>query len=221
VPLGTRLAPLHFAGDFILFAYLFSLGRFFTASAALDTGSAFEGMGAAREVTFSTLAEPILFCSFIALAKLSSSLSMSDMFGGASYAPGAAAILILIALTLFVVLLVENSRIPFDDPNTHLELTMVHEVMVLDHSGPLFGLILYGAALKLFVISALVVGVLTPPSLRGGVTGWAWMLVGVLFVSVVIGLIESGMARLRLTNIPRLLVGAFIVSLFAVVLVMR
>jgi formate hydrogenlyase subunit 4 len=221
VPLGSKVAPLHFAGDFILFAYLFSLGRFFTASAALDTGSAFEGMGAAREVTFSTLAEPVLFCGFIALAKLSSSLSMSDMFGGGAYGPGAAAVLLLIAVTLFVVLLVENSRIPFDDPNTHLELTMIHEVMVLDHSGPLFGLILYGAAIKLFVLSALVVGVLTPPAMRGGALGWTWMIGGVFAVSIAVGLIESGMARLRLTNIPRLLVGAFIVSLFAVVLVIR
>src|SRR5262249_19823030 len=142
-------APISFTGDLILLAYLLGLGRFFTAAAALDTGSAFEGMGAAREVTYACLAEPAFFLGLLALAKLSGALQLATMLG-TSLAPhwmtaGVSASLALVLLSWFIVLLVENCRIPFDDPNTHLELTMIHEVMVLDHSGPAFGMILYGA----------------------------------------------------------------------------
>ena len=149
VPLTPAGAPVSFTGDLVLLAYLFGLGRFFTASAALDTGSPFEGMGAAREVTFACLAEPAFFFGLLVLAKLAGSLRLADMLGGSLSArwSGAAASLALVLLSWFVVLLAENCRIPFDDPNTHLELTMIHEVMVLDHGGPAFGMILYGAAL--------------------------------------------------------------------------
>src|SRR6516225_7416332 len=145
-------APITFLGDMILLAYLLGLGRFFTASAALDTGSAFEGMGAARELTFACLAEPAFFLGLLVLARLSGSLQLTTMLGTALGPKWltAGASLVLVFLSWFIVLLVENCRVPFDDPNTHLELTMIHEVMVLDHSGPAFGMILYGAALKLF-----------------------------------------------------------------------
>src|SRR5437764_2054317 len=172
VPLGSAQAPLSFAGDLILLAYLLGLGRFFTASAALDTGSAFEGMGAAREVTFACLAEPAFFLGLLVLARLSGSLQLAGMLGTA-LAPHwltAGASLALVLLSWFIVLLAENSRIPFDDPNTHLELTMIHEVMVLDHCGPAFGMILYGAALKLFVFAALVVRLAVPVA-----TGSPWL----------------------------------------------
>jgi len=223
VPLDAEHAPLQFAGDFILFAYLLGLGRFFTTSAALDTGSAFEGMGAAREVTYATLAEPILFCNFIAMALLSDSVSLPVMLVRSltSDSSGAVAISILVSVTLFLIVLLEGCRIPFDDPNTHLELTMIHEVMVLDHSGPLFGLVLYGAALKLFVLSAVFVNLLIAPGFRGGGLGIFCLLLGILGVSIAIGLVESTMARLRLTHIPRLLVGAFFVALFSIVLILK
>jgi formate hydrogenlyase subunit 4 len=138
VPLVHATTPVSFTGDLILLAYLFGLGRFFTTAAALDTGSAFEGMGAAREVTFSCLAEPALFLGLLVLARLSGSLSLATMLGGplGPYWLTAGASLALVLLSWFIVLLAENCRIPFDDPNTHLELTMIHEVMVLDHSGP-------------------------------------------------------------------------------------
>jgi formate hydrogenlyase subunit 4 len=159
VPFGVFDAPVRFTGDLVLFVYLMALGRFFTTAAALDTGSAFEGMGAAREVSFACLAEAALFMAFVVLVRFSGSLSLTPMFHAPMTAtlhglPAAA--LFLVAVALFVVLLAENSRMPVDDPNTHLELTMIHEVMVLDHSGPLFGLILYGAAIKLFLLSALI-----------------------------------------------------------------
>ena len=132
VPMGTAESPIHFTGDMILFAYLLALGRFFTSASALDTGSAFEGMGAARDVSFACLAEPALFLALLALGRLSQSLSLSGMLDGALTRawPSLGAALIFVMLGLFIILLAENCRMPFDDPNTHLELTMIHEVMV-------------------------------------------------------------------------------------------
>src|SRR3954469_7709280 len=202
IPLGDTSAPISFAGDFLLLAYLLGLGRFFTASAALDTGSAFEGMGAAREVTFACLAEPAIFLGLLVLARLSGSLQLAGMFGGslALHWATAGASLALVLISWFIVLLAENSRIPFDDPNTHLELTMIHEVMVLDHSGPAFGMILYGAALKLFVFGALVVRLAVPVSTGSPWLDWPLFVGGVLAVAVVVGVVESTMARLRLPH---------------------
>ncbi len=223
IPLGSSFAPISFTGDLILLAYLFGLGRFFTAIAALDTGSAFEGMGAAREVTFACLAEPALFLGLLVLAKLSGSLQLAVLLGDSLTAhwTTAGASLALVLLSWFIVLLVENCRVPFDDPNTHLELTMIHEVMVLDHSGPAFGMILYGAALKLFAFAALVLRLVLPMGAGSAWLDWPIFLVGLLLVAVVIGVVESTMARLRLTHIPTLLVAACLLSAFGLVLIAR
>ena len=110
-------------------------------------------------MTFTCLAEPAFFLGLLVLAKLSGSLQLGTMLGPSVRHDWSSAgtSLALVLASWFIILLVENSRIPFDDPNTHLELTMIHEVMVLDHSGPAFGMILYGASLKLFIFAALVV----------------------------------------------------------------
>ncbi len=223
VPLANASGPISFTGDLILLAYLLGLGRFFTASAALDTGSAFEGMGAAREVTFACLAEPAFFLGLLVLAKLSGTLHLAGMLGSSlgSYWPTAGASLALVLLSWFIVLLVENSRIPFDDPNTHLELTMIHEVMVLDHSGPAFGMILYGAALKLFIFGALVVRLAIPVATGSPWLDWPIFVGGMLLVAVAVGIVESTMARLRLTHVPILLVAACLLSAFGVILLVR
>ena len=223
VPLGAHAAPIHFAGDFVLFAYLLGLGRFFTIAAALDTGSSFEGMGAAREATFSCLAEPALFFGLLALAKASGSLSLTHMLGTSIVATWGSAGAALVAVTagFFVVLLAENSRIPFDDPNTHLELTMVHEVMVLDHGGPLFGLVVYGAAVKLFVFGALVVGVAAPLGAFDPWLAWIAFVGSLIGLAAVIGIVESVMARLRLVQVPSLLLAACLMSAFGVLLLVR
>jgi formate hydrogenlyase subunit 4 len=223
VPFGAIGAPLSFTGDLIFFVYLFGLSRFFTAAAALDTGSSFEGMGAAREVTFSCLAEPTVFFCFIVLARLSGSLSLDAMFGQALNAgwQSAGPSLILVLACLFVVVLVENCRIPFDDPNTHLELTMIHEVMVLDHSGPDFGMILYGAAMKLFVLGALVVRLVFPGTTGNVLLDTLLFCGGMLLLAVVIGVVESTMARLRLLRVPQLLVGTMLLSFFSLILLLR
>jgi len=224
IPFGALPAPLSFSGDLILFVYLFGLARFFTAAAALDTGSSFEGMGAAREVTFSCLAEPtVLFC-LIVLARLADGqLSLNALLGPslqAAWGPSASS-LGLVVVCLMVVLLVENSRIPFDDPNTHLELTMIHEVMVLDHSGPAFGMIMYGAALKLMVMGSLVVRLVFPWQTGNWLLDAVVYLGGLLLLAVLIGVVESMMARLRLVRIPQILIGTTLLSVFALVLVLR
>ena len=220
VPLGARGALIEFPGDLIAFAYLLALGRFFTIAAALDTGSAFEGMGAAREAAFSCLAEPAALFALLVVVKLSGSTSLGSMLGPdlpEHWASGAHS-LGLAAVSLFVVLLAENSRIPFDDPATHLELTMIHEVMVLDHSGPPLALILYGAAVKLFAYGLLLVRLASPFEVGGTALGAAIALVELLVLALVIGVVESVMARLQLVRIPSLLVGAGLLSAFGVML---
>jgi formate hydrogenlyase subunit 4 len=223
LPYAGGGAVLAFEGDLVLFAYLLGLGRFFTVIAALDTGSSFEGMGASREVAFSALAEPALFLALAALARKAGSLSLSgicSVVGGELWMEAGPA-LALVAATLIVIALAENARIPVDDPNTHLELTMIHEVMVLDHGGPDLAFILYGAALKLWLLGTLFVQVVLPPT-----TGGLWLdagifLGGMLALAVLVGTIESCMARLRLVRVPELLVGAGVLSAFALVLVLR
>jgi formate hydrogenlyase subunit 4 len=180
-------------------------------------------MGAAREVTFSCLAEPTMLFALIVLARLAGGLSLGRLLGphlAAAWGPAAAS-LGLILVCLIVVLLAENSHIPFDDPNTHLELTMIHEVMVLDHSGPALGMILYGAALKLMVIGALVVRLALPWQTGSAGLDLLIFLGGMLLLAILIGVIESVMARLRLARIPQILIGTTLISAFALVLVLR
>lgn len=223
MPLGNHPAPLAFNGDMLLFAYLFSLARFFTVAAALDTGSSFEGMGGAREAAYSCLAEPTLFFSFVVLARISGSFSLSGMLNNFPLTVwfGSGAALLLMVGGLFIVLLAENCRIPFDDPNTHLELTMIHEVMVLDHSGPGFAAILYGAAVKLFLLGALFVHITVPFRSGNFLLDWIAFIGAMILLAVVIGTVESTMARLKLTRIPQLLIGACILASFAMLLVLR
>jgi len=234
LPLGGAAAPVSFAGDLILLAYLLGVMRFFTVIAALDTGSAFEGMGASREVQFSALAEPALLLGLAAVAhagqaSLSGSLaepgslfSLSGMYSrlsiGAWISSGPA--LLMVAGAFLVVFLTENSRIPVDDPNTHLELTMIHEVMVLDHSGPDFAMILYGAALKMWILGALLAGILVPVRTGNFWLDAAAIICGLFVLAVVTGIIESTMARLRLLRVPQLLVSAGFFSTLALVLVL-
>lgn len=223
LPTGGVRALSAFSGDLVLLAYLLGLMRFLTVIGALDTGSSFEGMGASREVQFSALAEPVLMLALAALARRTGSISLSEMYPaitmGAWVQAGPA--LGMAAAALLAVLLVENARIPVDDPNTHLELTMIHEVMVLDYSGPDFALILYGAALKLWVFGALLVGLLVPVRTGGLLADVGAFLLGMFVLAIVVGVIESVMARLRLLRVPQMLVGAGALAILALVLVSR
>ena len=211
-PLLGPSSPLGFAGDVVLFAYLLGLGRFFTMVAALDTGSSFEGMGASREAAFSALAEPTLFLVLAILCIPAGSPSFAAAWAALPWQTWIAAHppLIAAAVALFVVLLAENSRIPVDDPNTHLELTMIHEVMVLDHSGPDFAFILYGSAVKLFLFASLLVHILVP--IPAGLTGLPMFAAGMLGVAIVVGIVESITARIRLIRVPQFLIGASVVA---------
>jgi len=223
VPMGRFDAPIAFTGDLILFAYLFGLARFFTTSAALDTGSAFEGMGAAREVTFACLSEPALFFALLVLAKVSGSLKLTEMLHGPAggFTAAVAAPLVLVAIGLFIVLLAETCRIPVDDPNTHLELTMIHEVMVLDHSGPLFGVILYAASLKMLVIGSVLLHVVFTFQTGRAWLDWPLFIGELLGLAVVIGIVESVMARLQMRHVPYLLIAAILFCGFGFILLVR
>jgi len=219
VPMGGQAAPLAFPGDLLLLAYILGLMRFFTVIAALDTGSSFEGMGASREVLYSALAEPALLIGLGAIARETKTISLSQIMPRAHFFSPE---IVLVVAALLIVFLCENARIPFDDPNTHLELTMIHEVMVLDHSGPDFAFILYSSSLKLWVLGLLIIGIIFPSP-----AGSFWLLYsmisvfGLLLLAVVVGIIESTMARLRLARIPQLIIAAGSLSAFAFILVMR
>ncbi|MCX8156521.1 MAG: NADH-quinone oxidoreductase subunit H [Verrucomicrobiae bacterium] len=220
LPLLHLPAPLSFAGDFVVMAYLLGLARLFIVLAALDTGSSFEGMGASREVQFSALAEPALLLGLGTLVLMVGDNSLSGMLGrlNAGHWLASGPSLILVVAALFLVLLAENARIPVDDPNTHLELTMIHEVMVLDHGGPDFALIQYAAALKLWLFAALVASVALP--LQAG-SPWLTLLTGTAAVMVIgmgVGVVESTMARLRLLTVPQFLWGATVLAAVALLL---
>jgi formate hydrogenlyase subunit 4 len=221
VPLGGADALVAFPGDLVLFAYLLGLLRFLTILAALDTTSSFEGMGASREAWFSALAEPALFLALAVVARKTEAVSLSSMFASieASVWIESGPALVLVTATLFVVLLAENCRIPVDDPSTHLELTMIHEVMVLDHGGIDFAFISYGAALKLWVFASLVVSLTIPFGEIDPWTGTVFYVLGILVLGMVVGTVESTMARLRLQYVPQLLVGASVLSATAFALV--
>jgi formate hydrogenlyase subunit 4 len=214
LPLASGASPLGFSGDVVVFAYLFGVARFFTMTAALDTGSSFEGMGASREAAFSALAEPVLFLSLAILCVPARTAAFEDAFRALPWPAWGFAhpAYLAAALSLFAVLLAENSRIPVDDPATHLELTMIHEVMVLDHGGPDLALVLYGGAVKLFVIGALLVRLLLPIPASGGWRGAVLLGAGEIAVAVLVGVVESATARLRLPRVPQFLVGAAVLA---------
>ena len=211
LPAGPAGAPLAFRGDALLFVYLLALARFGTACAGLDTGSAFEGMAVAREVSFAVVNEAAIITALLALSVQTGSVSLTTMLAPPAAGSGSA----LLAAGLFGVLLAENCRVPFDDPNTHLELTMIHEAMVLDHSGPPLAAILHGASMKLLLFavllaeSVLAIGEL-PPLAATGV-----LVLSVLLITVAVGLVESLLARLAFRRAPLLLTTSFLLCLFA------
>jgi formate hydrogenlyase subunit 4 len=222
LPLDGHAAPLAFAGDVVAFAGLLALGRFALVLGALDTGSSFEGMGASREATLGSLVEPGMFLCFAALAIATHGTSLSTMLGerlGAVWRVAAPA-LAMVAGSLFVLALAENGRVPVDDPATHLELTMIHEVMVLDHGGPDLALILYGGAVKLALFGAMLVSVLVPRASLSPAAAIAVLVGGLAVTAVAVGIVESVMARLRLDRVPQFLVAASVLSTFAIMLLL-
>jgi len=178
---------------------------------------------AARPAVWRAFTEPALLLSFTVLVLATGSLSLGGMLGTplAIAWPTAVPSLVLAAASLFMLLLAENARVPIDDPATHLELTMIHEVMILDHSGPDLALILYAGAVKFALFAALVVSVLVPLGLFDVWSSVALLLVGLIVTAVLVGVIEAAMARLRMDRIPQFLVAASALAGFGVILLLR
>lgn len=223
IPFAGHPAVLSFDGDIVLFIYLLALGRFFTVLAALDTGSSFEGMGASREVQFAVFAEPALFLNLMVLARITGEISLSGIFSPGALGSWSASgpLVILVIGALFIIFLTENSRMPVDDPNTHLELTMIHEVMVLDHGGVDFAYILYAGAIKFWLLGSLLVGLFPGGYRYGWAVDSALFLAGMALLAVLTGTMESILARLRLLKIPQFIIIPLALSVVALLLTLR
>lgn len=226
MPVFISHTPLNFAGNIIALVYMLALGTFFLILAGLDAGSAFGGMGSSREAIVVTLAEPAMILSILAIAltagstNLSTIVHQSALLEGMVLAPPAH----LMALAaMFIVTLAETGRVPVDNPATHLELTMIHEAMLLEYSGRYLALMEWAAGIKLLVFLTLLVNVFapwgiatsaTPSALATGVAVYVMKVAG---LAVIIGVIESMFAKLRLFRVPELLGSAFILALLALV----
>ena len=219
VPVPIIGSLISFPGDFVLFAYALGLSKFMMALAALDTGSSFEGMGASREVTYSTIVETAFFIVIGSLALLTNQNSFSAIFSSLNISAGYTVLVkILLVISLFLMLLVEGSRIPVDDPNTHLELTMIHEVMILDYSGPDLAFILYAAGLKMVIISILIADLIMPALAFTEI--FVLFILILLIIFIIIGAIESLIARSRMSHVPQFvfIMTALSLTAFAVII---
>jgi formate hydrogenlyase subunit 4 len=222
-PLSAVTPVFSFHGDVLVLFYIMATGRFFTIAAALDTGSPFQGMGAAREAFFGTLAEASIFAVLILFYRMTGALSFSDYFTGTtpiSLTGPAGALLLLVIVALFMVLLTENSRVPVDDPATHLELTMIHEVMILDHSGPDLALIELASFYKLYFYAAFLALIVCPLNPAGGLMNVPVFYGVMVLVYGSIGLVESIMARFKMTLIPKFVLTSSVLVVFAAILTM-
>lgn len=212
IPFGQSKGFISFNGDFVFFAYVLALGKFFSIIAAMDTGSSFEGMGASREALYSLLAEPAFFILMGSFALLTGYTSFHEMFAAlhlGSYISYAIALLATFVLVMIV--MIENSRMPIDDPKTHLELTMIHEVMILDNSGFDLGLILSAGYLKFAIYGAIIVNLFI------GMVPYQYAVplffIIQFMIAISIGLIESFMARFRMSHNPQFIFALTSVSL--------
>ena len=221
IPFANQNAAISFEGDFIFFSYLLAFGKFFAIIAALDTGSSFEGMGANREAFFSMLLEPAFFILLATFAMFTGYTSFSDIFSHFFFTENHYVLIYsIIGFYLFIqITMVENSRLPVDDPKTHLELTMIHEVMILDNSGFDKALIHIGSYLKFAIYGALMYNIVVP-------AGWNIFLQVILFLavqvafSIIIGLTESFRARNKMNKNPKFILTISAIAWIAFVVVL-
>ncbi|MEI7856724.1 MAG: NADH-quinone oxidoreductase subunit H [Methanomicrobiales archaeon] len=225
VPLVFVPEPFGGIGNIILFLSLLALARFFMALAGLDAGSSFGGMGSSREMSISSIIEPTTIIVFAALAFVFKTLNIFGMFArSASAGPPAISTLILIAISLFIIIIVETSRIPVDNPETHLELTMIHEGMILEQSGRNLALLELSAAVKMTVLMALLINLIIPFGLATTLTRAGVLVAVIAFVvkgsilAGVIGLFESSMAKKRFFQLPSLFAMAFFFSTLIIII---
>lgn len=217
---GAR-PPISFEGDFLLFLAVLALGSFFALVNAWDIGSSFEGMGASREAVFRSIPEPAFFIVLGSLCLYQGAFSFEKLTGVLRGGSELSLLVTgLIVVILFILLLLEGKRIPMDDPATHLELTMIHEVMILDNSGPSLAFFQYASAMKMVIFSKLIALFLIPAGTPAAVAGL--LITAVLFlIAVTIGTIESSMARLRLVRVPDFLlptIGLSLIVMFVILL---
>ena len=221
VPVTTMISPVWFAGDIILLVYILALGRFFMMLAALDTASTFGGMGASREAMISSLIEPSILITLITvglIAKSTSAYQIMKFMKGVD-TPLIHPVYIMAFIALFIIIIAETSRTPVDDPSTHLELTMVHEAMVLEYSGRSLALMELGAAIKQLLFITLLVNIFIPHDQLIGISGVGAVaislliyLIKVVSVSILIAIAEVSTVKLRLFSIPNLAALSFILS---------
>jgi formate hydrogenlyase subunit 4 len=224
LPVAGHTPVFSFNGDVILILYLMGLGRFFTIAAAMDTASPFEGMGAAREAYFPIICEAAMFMILIFFYRMTGELSLSAYFAGTGSLALwqlAGAPLLFIIIAVFIILLTENSRVPVDDPATHLELTMIHEVMVLDHSGPDFALIELGSFCKLFFYAAITTQLMLPFDTGIPGLGLVVFFAGLIIVYMVVGAVESAIARYRMDKVPQFVLISFALAFFATIITLE
>ena len=214
VPMATGTALINIQAGIIIFAYVLGLGKFFSLISAMDTGSSFEGMGASREACFTTIVEPAFFMIIASIMALTGNFTFTSLKGILENA-GSYGILITIfaVVALFLMILIEGSRVPVDDPTPHLELTMIHEVMILDNSGSDLALFTWGNSIKMLLISSLIANILIPAHFSE-LASTALYLFIIFAISVIIGTVESGMARIRMSHVFEFV---FIMSSFALV----
>jgi len=225
VPVLSTTVPFHFAGDFIFFIYLFGLARFLTALTGLDAGSTFGGMASSREMTLSSLAEPSNLLGFIVISTAAGSMDISVMTAQLIDLPGKYVnpFFILTLLSFSIVIMAENGRVPFDNPTTHLELTMVHEGMVLELSGRDLGVFQWAHAARLLALTIVALDVFFPFGIATEVTAYALLislgalLLKLFIAAVLVAYVETANAKYRLFRLPDLLTLAFVFSLIALI----
>ncbi len=222
VPAFASQVPLNFAGNIIALVYLFALGTFFLILGGLDAGSAFGGMGGSREAIVASLTEPAMIMAIFAIALTTGSTNLSTIVHKTALLDGietASSPHLMALAALFIVALAETGRVPVDNPATHLELTMIHEAMVLEYSGRYLALIEWASGIKLLVFLTLIANVFAPWGIATTLTpmalsvGLALYLVKVAGLAVLIGTMECMFAKLRLFRVTDLLGAAFILAL--------
>jgi formate hydrogenlyase subunit 4 len=227
VPVVFLPQPVDYIGNIILLLYLFALAKFFMALSGLDSASTFGGMGSSREMTISSIIEPTVIVFFATLAFVLKTLNLHEMFlqvGGAGILALNPALIPLVAV-LFIIMITEAARIPVDNPETHLELTMVHETMILEQSGRNLAMMELSHAMKQTLFMAIFINLFVPFGLAGEFAVGAILLSCLLFLikgsilAVVIGLFESSFAKLRLFRLPDLFAVALSLSLITLLLV--
>ncbi|MEW6196714.1 MAG: NADH-quinone oxidoreductase subunit H [Bacteroidota bacterium] len=209
LPVGFWKPLISFNGDIILFAYILSLARFFQILAAMDIGSSFEGMGAAREATFALFAEPIFFFTIGSISIISGFTSLYDIYHSIRLDNISYEVFIVIcSISVFMLAVTECSRMPVDDPNTHLELTMIHEVMILDNSGIDLFLYQYSSYVKLFIYAVLEISFFYPFSKQSYLLGILIFVTGCVALTFALGMVETITSRYKMKNIPQYLLFA-------------